>query len=100
MTQIQNALGLLQAAQSSLQAGSPVHRDVVRAVSSLSRHMAQGQPAVGVQRTQLQDLLQNLVRNAMLSRIMQQQQGGQGQGDQGGQGGPTPPMPSTPLPGA
>lgn len=101
MTQIQNAIGLLQAAMSSLQPGSPQHRDVVRAVQSLSRHMAQGQPTAGVQVTQIQDLLRNLMKNALLTRItQQQQQGGQGQQAGQGQGGPAPPMPSTPLPGA
>lgn len=100
LTMIQNALGMMQQALAGLQPGTPVHRDVLRALQSLSRHMAQGQPTAGVQQTQLQDLLRNVMRNALLSRVMGQQQ--QGQQDQGGPAGAMPqaPMPSTPLPGA
>jgi hypothetical protein len=101
LTMLQNALGMMQSALSGLQPGTPVHRDVLRALQSLSRHMAQGQPTAGVQQTQLQDMLRNVVRNALLSKIMGQQQQGQ-QRDQGGPAGAMPqaPMPSTPLPGA
>jgi hypothetical protein len=99
LTMLQNALGMMQSALSGLQPGTPVHRDVLRALQSLSRHMAQGQPTVGVQQTQLQDMLRGLLRNALLSKVMGQQ------GQQGGPGGPAgampqAPMPSTPLPGA
>jgi hypothetical protein len=98
---LQNALGMMQSALAGLQPGTPVHRDVLRALQSLSRHMAQGQPTAGVQQTQLQDMLRNVVRNALLSKIMGQQQQGQ-QGSPGGPAGAMPqaPMPSTPLPGA
>jgi hypothetical protein len=99
LTMIQNALAMLQTALPGLQPGTPVHRDLLRAVQSLSRHMAQGQPTVGVQQTQLQDMLRNTARNALLSKILGQQR------QQGGEGSPTgampqAPMPSTPLPGA
>ena len=102
MTLIMNAISMLQQAMGGLGPGSPQHRDVVRAVSTLSRHVAQGQPAAGVQRTQLVDMLRNLGRNALMAKIMQQQGGQQGgQGGPGGGGGQPPaPMPSTPLPGA
>lgn len=107
MTMVMNAIGMLQQALPGLMPGSPVHKDVVRAISSVSRHVSQGQPTAGVQQTQLKDLLQNTVRQALLSRIMQQQ-GGQQPQDQGAPAGPSPipgamspaPMPSTPLPGA
>ena len=100
LTMIQNALGMMQSALSGLQPGSPVHRDVLRALQSLSRHMAQGQPSAGVQQTQLQDMLRNVVKNALLAKVAGQQ--GQAGADQGGPAGamPTAPMPSTPLPGA
>jgi hypothetical protein len=100
MTQIQNALAAMQQALPGLQAGTPIHRDVLRALQSLSRHMAQaGAPTAGVQQTQGKDMLRALARNALLANIMNQQQQG------GGQGGPPgamaqAPMPSTPLPGA
>lgn len=90
---------MMQQALPSLQPGSPVHRDVLRALQSLSRHMSQGAPTAGVQQTQFKDMLRNVARNALLSNIMNQQQ------QSGGQGGPSgalaeAPMPSTPLPGA
>jgi hypothetical protein len=99
LTQIQNALAMMQQALPGLQAGSPVHRDVLRALQSLSRHMAQGQPTAGVQQTQLKDMLRAVARNALLSNIMNQQQQGGGQGGTPGAMAQAP-MPSTPLPGA
>lgn len=100
LSMLQNALGMMQSALAGLQPGTPVHRDVLRALQSLSRHMSQGQPTAGVQQTQLQDMLRSLARNAILSKIMgQQQQGGQGEGGPAGAM-PQAPMPSTPLPGA
>lgn len=101
MTMIQNALGMMQSALSGLQPGTPVYRDVLRALQALSKHMSQGAPTAGVQQTQLQDMLRNTVKNALLAKIMGQQKQ-QGQGDQGGPAGAMPqaPMPSTPLPGA
>lgn len=106
MTMVMNALGMLQQALPGLQPGSPIHRDALRALNSLSRHVSQGAPTAGVQQTQLQDLLRNTVRNALLQKIMGQQGGGPG--GPGGPAGPSPtpgamqqaPMPSTPLPGA
>jgi hypothetical protein len=67
-------------------------------VTQLSRHIPQGQPTVGLQQTQLMDLVRNVARNAMMSKIMGQQQPAAGGPAQ--QAGPTPPAPSTPLPGA
>lgn len=98
MSMVSQAVSLLQQAMTGFTAGSPQHRDVLRAISSLSRHMAQGQPTAGQQRTQLQDMMQNMVKNALLSRIMQQQRGGQG--GAGGADQAQAPMPATPTPGA
>ena len=105
ITMVTNALGLLQQALPGLPPGSPVHRDALRALNSLSRHVGQGATTSGVQQTQLQDLLRNTVRNALLQKIMSQQsQQDQGAGTQapGAPAGAMPqaPMPSTPLPGA
>jgi hypothetical protein len=104
MTMVMNALALMQQALPGLQPGSPIHRDALRALNSLSKHVGGGATTTGVQQTQLQDLLRNTVRNALLQKIMGQQAQGQQQG-----GGPVPgapagampqaPMPSTPLPG-
>ena len=106
MTLLMQAVGLCQQALPGLPTNSPMHRDCLKAITSLSRHANQGQPTAGVQQTQLQDLLRNVVRNAMLSRIMGQQ-GNQGQPQAGPSGtspmqaaSAAPPMPSTPMPGA
>lgn len=107
MTMIMNALAMLQQAMPGLAPGTPVHRDVVRAVQSISRHAPQSTPTAGVQSTQLQDLLRNIVKSALLQRIMSQGQRQPG-GGEGSPAGPSPlpgaaaqaPMPSTPLPGA
>jgi hypothetical protein len=90
--QLQNAVAMIQAALPNLPAGSQQHRDALRAVTALSRHLPQGAPSAGVQQTQLGDLLRGTIRNALMQRLMSQR-GAQG-------GGPPPPQPSTPLPGA
>ena len=108
MTKVMHAIAMLQDAISGLPPGSPLHRDVIKGIGSLSRHVGQaGQPTAGVQKTQLQDMLRNTIRNALLQQIMGQQSGAKP--DPGKPPGPTPfpagaqaqaPMPSTPLPGA
>lgn len=102
MTMLMQAIGMIQQALPGLPPGTPLHKDALRSVTTLSRHVPQqGGPAAGVQRTQLQDLLQSLMKNALLAQIMGQQKKGAGGGAGPGQpatGGP--PMPSTPLPGA
>jgi hypothetical protein len=105
MSMMMQAVGLLQQALPGLPPGSPMHKDALKAIQSLARHANQGAPAAGQQQTQLQDLLRNVVKNALLQRIMSQQ------GNQGPQPGPgggsnpmqaasaAPPMPSAALPG-
>jgi hypothetical protein len=106
MTLIMQAVGMIQQALPGLPQGSPIHKDALSAATRLSRHANQGQPTAGVQQTQLQDLLRNVVRNALLQRIMGQS-GNQGPPQAGpsapspmGAASAAPPMPSTPLPGA
>lgn len=107
MQMLMTAIGMIQQALPGLDPGTPLHQDALRAVTRLSRHVPQGGPTAGVQRTHLQGLLQNVIKNALLSRIMQQQQPQAGQNPNGPTG-PSPlpgaaspsPMPSTPLPGA
>jgi hypothetical protein len=108
---LMQAIGLMQQALPGLQPGTPIQQDALKAVQRLSKHVPQGSPGAGVQRTQLEDLLRNIVKNALLQRIMSQMSG-KGQQQQGGgpgqPAGPSPlpgamaqaPMPSTPLPGA
>jgi hypothetical protein len=107
MTLLMQAVGMIQQALNGLPPGSPMHRDALQAATRLSRHVQQGQPTAGVQQTQLQDLLRNVIRNALTQRIMSQQQGPMGGGAAPGAGGPSPvpqvaeaPSPSTALPGA
>lgn len=73
--------------------GTPVHTAALRAAQQLSRHIGQGSPTAGVQKTMLGDMLQGTVRNALLQKLMGQQGGGGGPGQQAA-------MPSTPMPGA
>ena len=74
--------------------GSPLHRDALKAASSLSRHLPQGAPTQGVQLTGIKDLIRQIGQSGFLQNIMQQRAGpGPGAQQQA-------PMPSTPLPGA
>jgi hypothetical protein len=87
---IKQALDMLQAALPGLGTGGEIHTAVLNSLRQLSRHIPQGQPTAGVQQTQMQDMLRNTLRNALLQRVMSQQ-------GAGGSGGPSP---STPIPGA
>ena len=95
------AHGLLSQALQNFPAGSKQWNDIHSSLGKIAKHMAQGAPESGVQQTQLGDMLRNVVRNALLQRIMGQR-GGQGGGGQSAPGGGQPgiPSPATPLPGA
>lgn len=112
---VTQAYGLLKQAVSGLLPGSPIEQDVLKMIQRLGRHLPQGQPTAGVQQTQLLDMLRNVMKNALLQKIMAQMSGGgrrgrmQEQVQTGGPGGGAPqipgamaqaPMPSTPMPGA
>lgn len=103
MTMLMQAMGMMNQALPGLM-GHPAYQDVLRALQRINRHISQGgAPTVGVQRTQLQDLMQNLSKNALLSSIIGKMQPRQGAGPgqpAGAAPAPQPPMPSTPLPGA
>jgi hypothetical protein len=94
---------MITAALPGLQAGTPLHTASLNALRQLTRHLAQGAPTAGVQQTQLMDLLRRTIQNALMQRLMSQQQGG---GNPNAPAGPSPqfggqpPMPATPLPGA
>ena len=107
LMQLKTAVDMLQAALPNLGTGSKQHTDCLKALQSLSKHLPQGAPTAGVQQTQLQDLLRNTIRNAMMQRLIGQQSGGgQAGGGPGGPGAPggggmqPSPAPSMPLPGA
>lgn len=104
---LKSAVDMIQNALHGLLPGSKPHTQAVNALRQLSRILPQGAPVAGVQQTQLQDLLRNTIRNALMQRIMSNQGGAQappGAADAGtGPAGPNDaqaPMPSTPLPGA
>jgi hypothetical protein len=104
---LKQAVDMIHAALPNLDASSQQHKDAVKALSSITKHLPGGAPTAGVQQTQLQDMLRNTQRNALLQKLMAQRQAGGGQGGQGGgQGGPAAGgadqggVPSTPLPGA
>ena len=110
---LKNAVDMMNAALPMLEPGSPPHKDALRALQTMSRHLPQGAGTAGVQQTQLGDMLRNTIRNSLLQRIMAQRGGGGGAqqpGAPGGGGGgaaaggppqmPTTATPSMPLPGA
>lgn len=99
MMLLKSAVDMMQQALPMLPSGSQQHRDVLKALQQLSRHLPQGAPTAGVQQTQLGDMLRNTVRNALMQRLMSQRGGGGAKPGAGGPGGAAPP-PSTPLPGA
>ena len=89
LMQVKQAVDMLQTALPGLGVGSEAHTAVLNALRQLSRHIPQGAPTAGTQQTQLQDMMRNTIRNALLQRVMAQQGGGA-----------QPMAPSTPLPGA
>lgn len=99
MNKLNTAIHMIQEAALGLLPGSPLHRDALRAASSLSRHLggAGGMaPAAGIQKTQLGDMFRDTVKSMLLQKIM----GQRGQGGAPGGAAQPPPMPSTPLPGS
>ena len=102
-TMVMQACSMLTQALPGLQTGTPLQQDCLKALQRLTKHVPQGAPAVGVQKTQLMDMLQSLAKNVLLAMLSGRQRGGPG--GPGGQAGPPgapaqAPMPSTPLPGA
>jgi hypothetical protein len=106
---LKNAVDMIHQALPNLDASSPMHKDAVKALTAITKHLPQGAPTAGVQQTQLGDMLRNTIKNALLQKIMAQRQQGGGQGggagagqgpDQSPPGMPTQPVPATPLPGA
>lgn len=97
---VKSALAMLEQALPNLD--GQAKKDVLRALSTMQRHMPEGAPVAGVQQTQIGDMLRSTVRNALLQKLMQNrsQQGTPGGPDSSVPGLPTGPSPSTPLPGA
>jgi hypothetical protein len=105
MMLLTQAHGLMAQALQMFPGGSPQSKDILDSMKRLGRHMAQEAPGAGAQQTGLMDLLRNVVKNAMLQRIMQSRSQSPGGGPQqpGGEPGsavPGVPTPATPLPGS
>jgi hypothetical protein len=91
LNKVFGAVQMLEAALPGLGAGSKPYDDALKAIKSLTKHLPQGSPTAGVQKTMFSDMLQGTVRNALLQKLAA---GGQGQPGQQA------PNPATPLPGA
>jgi hypothetical protein len=101
MNQLLQAIQMIQQAVQGLQPGTPLHRDALKAATSLSRHLPQGAPTAGVQMTGMRDLLRQIMQSPMMAQVMQQLRGsGAQQGESAGGAPNLAPMPSMPLPGA
>jgi hypothetical protein len=101
MNKLLQAVQWIQQAALGLPPGSPLHKDALKAAQSLSRHLPQGAPSIGVQKTGAMDLIRAISQSGFLQSILGQRGQGGGPGPPGG-GGPAQqaPSPSMPLPGA
>ena len=90
------AIDLMQASLAGFEPASPQYRDILRALTSLARHLPQAGNQSGLEQTHLMDLLRKGKQNPIMQALSGLLGGGGGEGPQG----PQPPMPSTPLPGA
>jgi hypothetical protein len=90
------AIDLMQLSLNGFEAGSTQYKDVLRALTALSRHLPEQGNQSGLEQTHLVDLLRRAKQNPVLQAISGLLSGKRGGGQQGGE----PPMPSTPLPGA
>lgn len=97
MSKLLQAVQWIQQAAIGLPPGSPLHKDALNAAQRLSRHLPQGAPSIGVQRTGVMDLLRQITQSGFLQNILGQRGGGVPGGGGPAQQAPTP---STPLPGA
>jgi hypothetical protein len=91
LNKVFGAVKMLEAALAGLGAGSPPYKDTLKAITSLTKHIPQGSPTAGVQKTMFSDMLQGTIKNALLQKLAS---GGQGQPGQQA------PNPSMPMPGA
>ena len=71
--------------------GTPIYTEVARILSRLGKHLPQGAPTIGVQKTFHQDLGRRMQKNWLLQQVM---------ANQGADGGQQQPVPQTPMPGA
>ena len=92
LVQVREAVRLLEMALPQMPPGTDVHKSVLNAISSVSKHIPASGEVAGVQQTALRDLAQSSQQNAMLTNLMRSMGGGQDAGPGGGGPG-APPMP-------
>ena len=88
LVKMQHAIAMLQQALADLPIGSDLHKAALKAVSDLAKHAGGSPETQGVQQTGGGNMLMQIVRNALMNRVAQNQ------------GGAPSGIPSTPLPGA
>jgi hypothetical protein len=92
LTQVGEAIRILEMALPNVPPGTPVHKDTLDCIQKLSKHVPAGDQTHGVQMTALADLQRNAQQSAMLQQVMRQS--GQGAAAGGAaQGGGMPGMP-------
>lgn len=94
---VRQAIQILTAALPDLPPGTPVHKDVLNAISGISKHVPAGDEVHGVQMAQLQGLARSTQAGAALQGVMRASgAGGQPGGMPGGAPGGVPGMPGMP----
>lgn len=87
MSQVHEAIKLLQIALPNLPIGTPPHSAVVKMIDNGAKAFPAAEQQPGIQQTQLRDLQQHAQQNAPLAALMRQMGQGQEGGAQGGGGG-------------
>ena len=94
LTQVQTAVRILEQALPLLGADSDPGKDVMKALTSLSKHIPPGSTSPGVERTGLQSMMQQQRQDQPQAALLRAL--GQGGAPGAGAGGP----PTTPMAGA
>lgn len=96
LMKVKMAMEAITQAMPGLGAGTPAYTEAARFLARMGRHLPQGAPTAGVQKTFHKDMGRQMAKNWLMQQVMANQGGGGGPpgGDQGN------PMPSTPMPGA
>lgn len=70
LTQVREALKILEMALPNLGTGTKPHASVLKAISDISKHVAAGDQVPGVQQTALRDLSQQASKDGMLQSLV------------------------------
>ena len=88
---MREAVGILQSALPNIPMGSEVHKALLNAIQSISKHVPPSAEVPGVQQTALRDLAQSAGKNQMLQQVMASM--GSPGGANAGAGGGAPSLP-------